>query len=91
MHAAGRIGERSSSMPRDMRDDKKTRSVVLHFEQGTSSVDGFACSACDWFYLFTTSESDGTMSRREVDEAHSRFAAHCCAEYPKVRMWDDAP
>ncbi len=69
----------------------KMRSIVLHFEPGTTDVDGFACSACDWFYVFTTSEEDGTLSRQEVDMAHARFADHKCAEYPKVHLWDDAP
>jgi hypothetical protein len=71
--------------------ENNMRSIVLHFESGTSNVDGFACSACDWFYVFTTSEADGTLPRREVDTAHARFAEHVCAEYPKVRLWDDAP
>jgi hypothetical protein len=75
----------------ELREDKRMRSIVLHFEPGTTSVDGFACSACDWFYLFTSSEPDGTLPRHEVDEAHARFAEHICAEYPKVRIWDDAP
>lgn len=70
---------------------QRMRSIALHFSQGTTSVDGFACSACDWFYVFITSEPDGTLPRREVDEAHARFAEHECEEYPKVGVWDDAP
>ncbi len=71
--------------------DQHMRSILLHFEPGTTNVDGFACSACDWFYVFTSSEADGTLPRREVDMAHALFAEHHCADYPKVRLWDDAP
>ena len=79
------------AMAGDPGKDKNMRSILLHFEPGTTSVDGFACSACDWFHMFTSSEADGTLPRHEVDEAHARFAEHACAEYPKVRIWDDAP
>ena len=73
-----------------IRRENYMRSIALHFEPGTTSVDGFACSACDWFYVFTSSEADGTLCRREVDEAHARFAEHECSHYPKVRIGDDA-
>ena len=72
-------------------DDKKMRSIVLHFEPGTTRVDGFACSACDWFYVFMTTESDGTLPRKEVDLAHERYAAHDCADYPIVDAREDVP
>lgn len=75
----------------DVRDDKDMRSIVLHFEPGTTSVDGFACSSCDWFHVFTSSEPDGTLSRREVDLAHERYAAHDCKDFPRVQNSDDAP
>src|ERR1051326_967001 len=59
------------------------RSIALHFEPGTTNVDGFACSACNWFYVFASSEADGSLCRREVDEAHALFAAHDCSDHPK--------
>jgi len=71
--------------------DKTMRSIVLHFEPGTTSVDGFACSACDWFFVFTTSEPDGTLPRHEVDQAHDSFSQHRCADYPRVPAQHDEP
>ena len=91
MQAASAVVRQSLGVSRDMRKDKAMRSIVLHFEPGTSNVDGFACSACDWFYLFTSNEPDGTLCRSEVDHAHSRYAEHACEDYPKVRTWNDAP
>ncbi len=91
MLAASEVVRRSAGACCETRKDKNMRSVVLHFEPATSNVDGFACSACDWFYLFTSRESDGTLSRSEVDHAHSRYAEHLCQEYPKVRAWDESP
>ena len=67
------------------------RSIQLHFKPGTTDIDGFRCSNCDWFYVFETAEADGTLPRCEVDLAHDRFAEHICEEYPGVRLWDDAP
>ena len=67
------------------------RSIVLHFEPGTTNVDGFACSSCDWFYEFTSSEADGTLPRREVDHAHEQYAAHNCADFPRVLTALDEP
>ncbi len=75
----------------DKPGDNKMRSIVLHFEPGTTNVDGFACSACDWFHVFTTSEPDGTLPRAEVDLAHERYASHVCADYSKVGTLTDVP
>jgi hypothetical protein len=75
----------------DFGETKTMRSIILHFEPGTTNVDGFACSSCDWFFVFTSSEADGTLPRREVDHAHERFAEHKCSEYPKVSAWVDEP
>ena len=73
------------------RGDKRMRSIVLHFEPATTDVDGFACSACAWFHFFTTSDPDGTLSRREVDQAHDRYHAHDCADYPRANTGDHVP
>jgi hypothetical protein len=71
--------------------DKDMRSILLHFESGSTRIDGFACSACDWFHLFTSAEPDGTLPREEVELAHARFEAHKCAEFPKVQLQDNVP
>jgi hypothetical protein len=64
--------------------DDDMRSILLHFEPGTTRIDGFACSACHWFHPFTSAEPDGTLPRHEVDLAHARFSEHNCAEFPKI-------
>jgi hypothetical protein len=73
------------------KDDRNMRSIVLHFEPGTTNVDGFACSACDWFHFFTTTEPDGTLPRPEVDLGHKRYAEHDCADFPKLRNGSGMP
>ena len=67
------------------------RSILLHFESGTTRIDGFACSACDWLHPFTSAEADGTLPRQEVDLAHARFAEHKCQEFPKTPLRDNLP
>ena len=75
----------------DAEEKRAMRSILLHFEPATTNVDGFACCACDWFFVLTTSEPDGTLSRSEVDMAHVRFSEHSCKEYPKARNLEDTP
>jgi hypothetical protein len=67
------------------------RSILLHFESGATRIDGFACSDCDWFHLFTSAEADGTLPRQEVDLAHARFSEHDCTDFPKVQLRGNAP
>ena len=89
MQARVFFGDPFSKGIEQVRRENCMRSIALHFEPGTTNVDGFACSACDWFYVFTSSEADGSLCRREVDEAHALFAAHACSDYPKASMGDD--
>ena len=67
------------------------RTILLHFVPGTSRIDGFACSACNWFHLFTSAEPDGTLPRQEVDRAHAEFQGHKCAEFQNVQLRENVP
>ena len=59
------------------------RSTVLHFEPGTTNVDGFACSSCAWCYVLARGESDGTFPHPEVDSAHASYSSHRCSDFPE--------